>query len=787
MAVRPEPLCDYLRKQGGTVRNWKRRWFQVEGSQLFYYKTRGDRKAVDHIPLTHDTVIEPASEDDARILPGSFTVDALFHVRTPTRTYHLLAEVPEVRNKWVDFLRAQLAWLYPASLNSSVPVLMVSGAQHLNDARSELTKALELMNKLDGVHAQTLGDDWKTALCSVERALKSVCLATPEDKVTVDPAAGRAIPPSPRGPPPSEDLATSSPASSSSSSVERGIAAGLLEASATPMVEEQEEVGGLNLSARRRGAKNKGRRHLAVNDGTLFANPRRRSQRLTTNVIWHRRKVEEEIIKTELDYVTSLKQIVTYFLLPLRQCVKDRTLPGLKEKHLKGIFSNLETLLDLNRALLAKLDVAYRNALEMKPYSLGEVFQQTLPTFKPYQEYITNIAVQKEQLETWMFQKPFSDFLDKQLAKLQEDSGGSPSVGYNKNVGLPNFLIMPLQRIPRYVLLLGELLKHTPVAHEDWLATRSALTQAKDLADLINKSRTQTEHMEKLMEIQKSLAGDFLELVEPHRKFILEGPLLKLWEPDAASQESYFFLFNDLIVFAQEEKKLKSFFRDIAASKLAKIEMRRFQYESFFLISDCTAVHDAEVSGEHAFTLMVRSGKNEREFRLGAFSKKEKDQWVECLSEQIKNSSTEQVAKNDFLKETTVEGWLFKRPKDILSPQPWKKRWCRLKGSTLFYFEDYKVAKPLGSIDVSCYQIALPARTDRENTFELRHPTNRTYFFSVDEAGTRGGEALKSWLVAFDDAAHEVAPELKALYEHDLTFQVRADLDLASAKLDQLY
>jgi hypothetical protein len=70
---------------------------------------------------------------------------------------------------------------------------------------------------------------------------------------------------------------------------------------------------------------------------------------------------------------------------------------------------------------------------------------------------------------------------------------------------------------------------------------------------------------------------------------------------------------------------------------------------------------------------------------------------------------------------------------------------------------------------------------------ELRHPTKRTYFFCVDEAGTRGAEQLKDWLVAFDETAHEVLPELKQLYEHDLTFQVRADLDLASAKLDQLY
>jgi hypothetical protein len=58
-------------------------------------------------------------------------------------------------------------------------------------------------------------------------------------------------------------------------------------------------------------------------------------------------------------------------------------------------------------------------------------------------------------------------------------------------------------------------------------------------------------------------------------------------------------------------------------------------------ISDCVGVRDVEVSGEHAFALLVRSGKSEREFRLGAFSKKEKEEWMQLLTDQITNSSTE--------------------------------------------------------------------------------------------------------------------------------------------------
>jgi hypothetical protein len=33
----------YLTKRGETVKSWKRRWFQLRGGQLYYYKERGVR------------------------------------------------------------------------------------------------------------------------------------------------------------------------------------------------------------------------------------------------------------------------------------------------------------------------------------------------------------------------------------------------------------------------------------------------------------------------------------------------------------------------------------------------------------------------------------------------------------------------------------------------------------------------------------------------------------------------------------------------------------------------
>lgn len=38
------PLQGYLTKQGHRVKNWKRRWFSLEGGVLRYYDSKGDAK-----------------------------------------------------------------------------------------------------------------------------------------------------------------------------------------------------------------------------------------------------------------------------------------------------------------------------------------------------------------------------------------------------------------------------------------------------------------------------------------------------------------------------------------------------------------------------------------------------------------------------------------------------------------------------------------------------------------------------------------------------------------------
>lgn len=68
-------------------------------------------------------------------------------------------------------------------------------------------------------------------------------------------------------------------------------------------------------------------------------------------------------------------------------------------------------------------------------------------------------------------------------------------------------LITPVQRIPRYKLLLEDVIKNTPDAHSDKRSLREALAQIDAVAWHINDQLREHDNALKMIDIQKSLQG----------------------------------------------------------------------------------------------------------------------------------------------------------------------------------------------------------------------------------------------------------------------------------------
>lgn len=76
------------------------------------------------------------------------------------------------------------------------------------------------------------------------------------------------------------------------------------------------------------------------------------------------------------------------------------------------------------------------------------------------------------------------------------------------NQEINSFLIRPIQRIPRYRLLLKDLLKHTEEDHNDFQALSSAYKQVSDVAEYIEEKASEAERIGKLLDVQSRLLGN---------------------------------------------------------------------------------------------------------------------------------------------------------------------------------------------------------------------------------------------------------------------------------------
>lgn len=138
-----------------------------------------------------------------------------------------------------------------------------------------------------------------------------------------------------------------------------------------------------------------------------------------------------------------------------------------------------------------------------------------------------------------------------------------------------DFWIMPVQRIPRYALLMNELLKNTPETHADYNYIKQALSQFQDIASYINDRKKNYDSQEKVALIQQRMNPKAFPVMREGRTWVAEGTVymrnglfippkkpivVKKGKPEPTPEllglmEVEFFLLNDLILWAAKDPK----------------------------------------------------------------------------------------------------------------------------------------------------------------------------------------------------------------------------------------
>ena len=154
-----------------------------------------------------------------------------------------------------------------------------------------------------------------------------------------------------------------------------------------------------------------------------------------TSARLHKRtKLIAEIHDTERHYSTSLTATLTHYLTPLRANPSDLSL---KPDTLTTIFSNLEQLASFHAVFSAEL------AKATTPRDVCLTFNRFVDFLRIYIPYVNGYSEAMQALQTLQDNKRWLKF----AAEKKQAMG----------LDLMSYLIMPVQRIPRYELLLKEL------------------------------------------------------------------------------------------------------------------------------------------------------------------------------------------------------------------------------------------------------------------------------------------------------------------------------------------
>lgn len=197
---------------------------------------------------------------------------------------------------------------------------------------------------------------------------------------------------------------------------------------------------------------------------------------------------------------------------------------------------------------------------------------------------------------------------------------------------MQNFQILPIQRTPRYELLLKDFVKYTDEDHPDFKSLCEALFKVQDVATKINESKRLADNLTKIISIQDQIGRE--DLVQPHRRFLAEGTVtLQKHSRDKrgtisgtisetlllSSHEApgYIYLFSDLLILLEK--------------KAIQLDKQEFKLKRMIGLEDASVEPLEEFNQMKTLAIISNKGKDKSIIYYAS-----KDNWFESITKTIR-------------------------------------------------------------------------------------------------------------------------------------------------------
>jgi len=293
-----------------------------------------------------------------------------------------------------------------------------------------------------------------------------------------------------------------------------------------------------------------------------------------------RQFIMNELVETERRYVERLTTLHKEFMQPLVKLESNCT--PLKK-------------LNIQIGLLKTFHTEFLEDL-ISAQSLPSVFNTKGDFLKLTQDYVNLHPEVSSIIET----------LKHQSKEFKKSIEGNELV---HQVQLIALLIEPVQRVPRYQLLLEDLLANTPEAHPEFEDLDSALKKIEMIVRTLNDARRSSTNTSTMYSIYQRIRGRGSSLWSPSRKYIRQNVFWRVFQgkkfKNLPPLRVRAFLFSDCIVICEDQKIGRSYkFQDeINLSSITSLEYVFNPHMSFERHKMTTNLYGVEISAEGMRTL----------------------------------------------------------------------------------------------------------------------------------------------------------------------------------------
>ncbi|XP_061106808.1 FYVE, RhoGEF and PH domain-containing protein 4a isoform X1 [Conger conger] len=308
-------------------------------------------------------------------------------------------------------------------------------------------------------------------------------------------------------------------------------------------------------------------------------------------------KIASELLQTEKAYVNRLKLLDEGFCTKLMDEASKGTFPG---EVVKNIFSNITSIHTFHSQFLLP-DLERRMGQWASMPRIGDILQKLTPFLKMYAEYVRNFDKAMELLKQWTERSPQFKAIILEI-QSQEACG---------NLTLQHHMLEPVQRVPRYEMLLKDYLKKLPQDDVDRRDAEKSLETIAMAATHSNSAIRKSDNLKKLLEIYEMLGGEE-DIVNASNEFIKEGQILKLAARNASAMERYLFLFNNMLLYCVPKFSLVG---------------PKFTVRTRIGIEGMKVLETLNEAYPHTFQV---SGK-ERTLELQASTEQDKEEWIKAF------------------------------------------------------------------------------------------------------------------------------------------------------------